>query len=178
LVFGLIWLKESLNRLQLAGALVAIGGVLAIAYQPADYLRFGSVLVLCSAFMYALHAAVIKRYGGQLEFLDFFFFRLLCTTGILFFVALGRHSLIFPGVKVWRLLILVATVDVVISRSLYYLALRRLKMSIHAVVLALSPVAAIAWASFLFDTLPNTQQLIGGFAVILGVLMVVLTRAR
>jgi drug/metabolite transporter (DMT)-like permease len=46
-------------------------------------------------------------------------------------------------------------------------------MSIHAIVLALSPVAAILWALLLFDTLPNLQQLIGGFAVILGVLMAV-----
>lgn len=171
--FGLIWLKENLERLQLAGALIAIGGVFTIAFQPVDCLRFGSLLILCSTFMYALHAAITKRYGEHIEFLDFFFFRLLCTSGILFIVALSRQSLIFPGARVWLLLILVGTVDVAISRSLYYLALRRLKMSIHAIVLALSPVAAILWALLLFDTLPNLQQLIGGFAVISGVLMAV-----
>ena len=176
--FGLFWLKERLTRLQLLGALVAIGGVFAIAYQSADYLRLGSVMILCATFMYALHAAIIKRYGAQMGFIDFFFFRLVCTTGIMFLAALGRQSLVCPEGKVWLLLILVATVDVAVSRSLYYLALRQLKMSIHAIVLALSPVAAIGWALLLFDTFPNVQQLIGGGAVILGVLMVVLVRAR
>jgi drug/metabolite transporter (DMT)-like permease len=178
LCFGLFWLKEHLTRVQLLGAFVAIAGVFTIAYQPADYLRLGSVMILCSTFMYALHAAIIKRWGEQMGFIDFFFFRLLCTTSIMFLSALGRQSLVFPEGKVWLLLLLVGTADVAVSRSLYYLALRRLKMSIHAIVLALSPVAAIGWALLLFDTFPNAQQLIGGAAVIAGVLLVVLVKAR
>jgi drug/metabolite transporter (DMT)-like permease len=45
-------------------------------------------------------------------------------------------------------------------------------MSIHSIVLTLSPLAAILWAFLLFDTLPTVQQLIGGIGVILGVFMV------
>jgi drug/metabolite transporter (DMT)-like permease len=67
-------------------------------------------------------------------------------------------------------------VDVVISRTLYYVALRRLKMSVHSIVLALSPVAAICWSLLLFDTFPTPQQLLGGAAVILGVLLVTVGR--
>ena len=175
--FGMFWLRESLTRFQMAGALIAIAGVFTIVFQPSDYLLFGSLMVLVSAFSYALHAALTKRFGGGMEFLDFFFFRLLCTTAILFFMAVARQSLILPDPKVWLLLILVGTVDVVISRSLYYLTLRRLKMSIHAVVLTLSPVAAILWAIFLFDTIPNPQQLLGGAGVILGVFMVMIVKS-
>jgi drug/metabolite transporter (DMT)-like permease len=49
-----------------------------------------------------------------------------------------------------------------------------MKMSIHSIVLTLSPVAAILWSLFLFNTLPTSQQLLGGTAVILGVLIVTL----
>ena len=174
--FGMVWLKDHLSRLQIFGACVAVCGVFIITFQPGDYLRFGSFLVLGSTLMYASHAAITKRYAQQMEFINFFFFRLLCTGGILFLIALCRRALAFPDTKTWFLLILVGTADVAISRSLYYLALRRLKVSIHAIILALSPVAAILWSLLLFDTFPNHQQFLGGIAVIAGVLLVLLNR--
>jgi drug/metabolite transporter (DMT)-like permease len=176
LVFGLFWLRERLALAQLCGALVAVTGVFIIAFQPGNYLRIGSLLVLSSTFMYALHAAIVKRHGGQIEFLDFFFPRLLCTTGFLFLFALGRRALVWPSATAWLLLALVGTVDVVVSRTLYYVALRRLKMSIHTILLTFSPVATVLWSLLLFDTMPTPQQLLGGTAVILGVLIVTINR--
>ncbi len=175
--FGLFWLRDRLTWTQVGGALMAVAGVFIITYQPGDYLRVGSLLVLGSACMYAIHAAIAKRYGGQIEFLDFFFFRLLCTTGVLFLFAVGRRALVWPSTSAWLLLGLVGTVDVVVSRTLYYVALRRLKMSIHSIVLTLSPVATICWSLLLFDTFPTPQQLLGGAGVILGVLIVTLNRS-
>jgi len=169
---GLFWLREKLTRAQIGGALLAVIGVFVITFQPGAYMRLGSLLVLSSAFMYALHAAIAKRYGGQIEFLDFFFFRLLCTTGMLLFFAVGRQALVWPSAHAWPLLALVGTVDVVVSRTLYYVVLRRLQMSVHSIVLALSPLAAVLWSLLLFDTLPTLQQFLGGAAVILGVLIV------
>jgi len=174
--FSLFWLREKLTAIQMVGALGAAAGAFTIVFQPGDYLQTGSLLVLSSAFMYSLHAAIVKRYGGQFEFSDFFFFRLLCTTGFLFLSALGRRALVWPSARAWTLLILVGTVDVTISRALYYLALRRLNMSVHSIVLAFSPAAAVLWSLLLFDTMPTVQQLVGGAAVILGVLMVTLPR--
>ena len=176
LVFGLFWLREKLALAQLCGALMAVTGVFIIAFQPGNYLRIGSLLVLSSTFMYALHAAIVKRHGGQIEFLDFFFPRLLCTTGFLFLFALGRRALVWPSATAWLLLALVGTVDVVVSRTLYYVALRRLKMSIHTILLTFSPVATVLWSLLLFDTMPTPQQLLGGTAVILGVLIVTINR--
>jgi drug/metabolite transporter (DMT)-like permease len=169
---GLFWLRESLTPTQVGGALLAVTGVFVITFQPGAYLRLGSLLVLSSAFMYALHAAIAKRYGGQIEFLDFFFFRLLFTTGVLLLFAVGRRALVWPSGQAWPLLVLVGTVDIVISRTLYYVVLRRLRMSIHSIVLTLSPVATVLWSVLLFDTLPSLQEFLGGAAVILGVLIV------
>jgi drug/metabolite transporter (DMT)-like permease len=45
-------------------------------------------------------------------------------------------------------------------------------MSIHTIVLTISPVATVLWSLLLFDTMPTPQQLLGGTAVILGVLIV------
>jgi len=176
--YGLFWLKEDFNRPQIIGAVVAIVGVFVITFQPGDYLRTGSLMILGSACMYALHAAIVKRFGQNMEFINFFFFRLFCTSAILFVMAVTRKSLVVTSATAWGLLILVGTLDVAISRGLYYLALRRLKLSIHAIILTLSPVAAILWALFLFDTLPNIQQAIGGVGVIIGVMVVLLNSGK
>jgi drug/metabolite transporter (DMT)-like permease len=172
----LFWLRDKLTKKQLAGALIAIAGVLIITFQPGDYLRLGSLMVLVSSFLYALHAAVAKRYGDEIDFVDFFFFRLLFTTSFLFVFAVSRQQFILPDGKALLLLIMVGTVDVVISRTLYYVTLRRMDMSVHAIILTLSPVAAVLWSLLLFSTFPSWGQLFGGFAVILGVLVVTLNQ--
>jgi drug/metabolite transporter (DMT)-like permease len=103
---------------------------------------------------------------------DFFFFRLLCTTGFLFMFSLGRRALVWPSGPAWLLLTLTATVDVVISRALYYAALRRSSLSMFNIVLTMSPVITVLWSLLLFDTMPSLQQILGGGAVLLGVLIV------
>ena len=173
---GVFWLRERLVRRQIIGSLLALSGVLIITFQSGDYLRLGSLLILSSAFMYALHTAIVKRYGADIDFVEFFFYRILSTSVLMFLVAFGRRALIWPDTTAWILIILAGTVDLVISRALFYLVLRQMKMSVHSIVLTLSPIAAIIWAFFLFDTMPSFQQLIGGVGVILGVLIVTLRK--
>jgi drug/metabolite transporter (DMT)-like permease len=169
--FGLLWLHDRLTRRQIVGTVLAIIGVFVITFQPVQYLRVGSLMIVFSTFLYALHAAIVKRYGGAMDFLNFFFFRLLFTTSFLFVIAVGQQALAWPTGSTWVLLALAGTVDVVISRSLYYLALRRLPITLFAVILTLSPVIAIGWALLLFNTFPSPQQLVGGLLVLLGVLL-------
>jgi len=82
--FGLIWLRERLVTLEIFGAVMAIIGILVITFQPGDYFRIGSLLIVASALMYALHAAVVKRYGTGMRLTDFFLFRLIATTGFFY----------------------------------------------------------------------------------------------
>jgi drug/metabolite transporter (DMT)-like permease len=174
--FGLFWLRERLSRIELVGALLAIVGVFIISFQPGDLLRLGSLFVLASTFTYALHAAVVKRYGGEIEFANFFLFRVASTTGFLLLFVVGRGQMQWPGWPAWGYLILAGSVDVVISRVLYYLALRRLQISFHAILLTLSPVVTILWSWALFGAWPVLQGVIGGTAVLAGVLVVTLSK--
>ena len=176
--FGLLWLRDHFNRLQFAGAALALLGVFIITFQPGDYLRLGAFMVVGGAFMYALHAALVKRYSNHLSLIDFFVFRLAATSLFLFVFAAVSRNLIWPDRQTWLLLIIVATIDVVISRTLYYTALRHLKMSLHSLVMTLSPVITVGWSLFLFGSSPTLQQLIGGMAVLLGILVVTLQQKR
>jgi drug/metabolite transporter (DMT)-like permease len=169
IVIGLWWLREQLHRLQIVGALLALAGVMLITFQPGDIFRWGALLILGSSLMYAYHAALVKRYGAQMGFIDFFFFRLLFTTLTLGVIALMRPWTVNAPPTIWLLILVAGTVDIVISRTLYYLALRRLPMSLHAIILTISPVVTLGWALLFFGTFPNPLQLIGGATVIAGV---------
>jgi drug/metabolite transporter (DMT)-like permease len=170
--FSVFWLRERLSSVEFGGALVALVGVLIISFQPGDYLRLGSLMVLASAFMYALHAAIVKRHGGEMEFGNFFFWRVASTTAFLLVFTSVGGQLVWPGREAWIIIILAGTVDVVISRVLYYVALRRLRLGIHTTILTLSPVLTVLWSILLFSEQPSTQAFIGGAAVIIGVVIV------
>ena len=178
LIFGVVWLGDRWSPQQLVGSALSLIGVFVISFQPGDYLRLGSLLVVGSSLMYASHAAIAKRYGDDIDLMSFFFFRLLATSTVLLGLALVTREWAWPSGRAWLLIILTATFDVVISRLLYYRALRMLTMSYHTVVLTLSPIATALWAWLLFGTHPGVQEAIGGTAVIVGVIVVSISRQR
>lgn len=169
---GIFWLGDRFERLQAVGAVIALAGLALVTFQPGDYLRLGSLLVLTSTFLYALHAALTKRFRGELDLLNFFFYRLLATSFFLILLALASRPQAWPALDAWPLLVLAATVDVIISRGLYYAVLQRLDMSVFAVGLTLSPVAAVLWSWLLFRVWPTGPQLLGGLAILAGVALV------
>jgi drug/metabolite transporter (DMT)-like permease len=175
---GYFWLRERFHWRAWAGTAVAVAGTFVISYQPSDLLQVGTLLILGSNFAYALHAAVTKRYGDEIEFANFFLFRVGSTTLFLFLFMAGQAGWAWPGWQAWLILLIAGSIDVVLSRILYYLALRRLQMSLHAIILTLTPVITILWSWLLFDTLPTMQSGLGGAAVIAGVLIVTTSRQQ
>jgi len=177
---SILWLGERLTSKEGVGTVVAIFGVFVVTFQRGggSNLLIGSVLVLLGAFIYALHTAVVKRYGQELEFANFFLFRVATTTFFLLLFMLFQGKWESPPPQAWVYLLLAGTFDVVISRVLYYLALRRLQMSYHAIILTLSPVITVLWSFVLFATVPTLQGVVGGTAVIIGIIIVTVARRQ
>lgn len=180
--FGILWLKEKLVRGEKIGGAIAIVGVFVISFQRGelgDQIWLGALLVLGSSFTYALHSALVKKQGSGIEFTNFFLFRMLTSISFLFLFSVGRGEMMWPtGWRVWLILLLAATLNVVISRGLFYVALRRLDLSILTILLTLSPVITIMWSFVLFGVMPSVQGLLGGTAVIAGVLLVTKSRQQ
>ena len=171
-LLGVFWLKEHFTRGQVMGAALATFGAAIIALQPGDYFRIGSLMIATATTIYTLHSALVKR-NGDLDFVNFFFFRLLFTTLWLFIFPAVQGAMVWPQPQAWPLLLFVGIVDIVVSRWLFYTALRRLNFSLLAVVMTFSPVIAVIWSLMFFHVVPSWQQLIGGLIVISGVLLVV-----
>lgn len=176
-VLGVLWLGERLSRIEALGAVIAVGGVVAIGAQPGDYFRWGSAIVIGSTFLYALHSAVVKRWGNEIPFGEFMFFRVASVAAVLALMAGAQRALVWPTPAAWGWLLVAATVNVVLSRGLYYLALRRLDMSLLAIILTLTPVVTWLWSMALFGGRPAGQELLGGAATLAGVLVVTSSRA-
>ena len=175
---GVLWLGDRLDRTQTVGAALSVVGVFVVAFRAGDYLRLGALLILGSAFMYALHAALVKRFGGGLPFAIFLLYRIVAT-GLGLGLIVAAQAVLLTGAATLAvdpeglgLVLLTATVDVVISRALYYLALRRLDMTLHTIILTLSPVVTMLWSFALFGSVPSGRELLGGLAVLAGVALV------
>jgi drug/metabolite transporter (DMT)-like permease len=177
--FGVLWLGERFTRWQALGAGLAVIGALVVAFQArGDVFRYGSLLLLMGSLAYQLHAALSKRYAGGINLLNFFFYRLLFTAFFLLLGAGAQRALVVPDARGLGIVVLVACVDIVLSRSLYYRALRRINISVFAVVMTLSPVLTALWSYALFGSTPSQQQLIGGAIVLAGVLILALKRGK
>ncbi|MFN8483122.1 MAG: DMT family transporter [Anaerolineae bacterium] len=171
-LLGVFWLKDRLTTRQGVGVAVALVGVATITFQPGDYLRIGALLVLTFAALYATHAGVVKRYGGHIAFTEFFFWRLAIMAGVMAVTTTAFRAWQWPSAQAWLALLVFALLDVVISRALYYMALRQLNMSVFSIILTLSPVVAILWTWGVFGVAPTLQQLVGGLAVVMGIAVV------
>jgi len=84
---------------------------------------------------------------------------------------------VWPTAEAWSWVALAAAVNVVLSRGLYYLALRRLDMSFLAIVLTLTPVVTWLWSVLTFGGQPTATEIGGGLATLTGVLLVTASRA-
>jgi drug/metabolite transporter (DMT)-like permease len=175
---GLLWLGERLTRVEVIGAALAVAGVVAVSLQPGDHFQRGSLLVIASTALYAVHSAIVKRYGGGIPFGQFMFFRVAAVAAVLVALVLAGGDFVWPTPVVWGWLLVTAFVNVVVSRGLYYLALRRLDMSVLAIVLTLTPVVTWLWSIALFGSRPSGQEIAGGVATLAGVLVVTSSRAR
>ena len=173
LALSYFWLKERLSQQELIGAVLCILGAFTISFQGGDVMRSGTFFVLASVVLYALHIAIVKRYGEGIDFENFFFFRVLVTSLFLaVFMSSSAHLSLPPNSLSWLILLTAAVVDVIISRLLYYWALRRMRLGIHTLWLTLTPVLTILWSILFFKESPTWQGLAGGVLVLIGILIV------
>jgi drug/metabolite transporter (DMT)-like permease len=178
LALGILWLRERLTRVEAAGTVLALVGVAVISFQPGgDYLRVGALIVIASTLLYALHSAVVKRYGSDIPFGEFLFYRVAAVAAVLLVLAMAQGALVWPSVVGWGWLFVAGLVNVVVSRGLYYLVLRRMDMSVLTIILTLTPVVTWLWSVALFGGRPTVAEFGGGVATLAGVLIVTASRA-
>jgi len=101
----------------------------------------------------------------------------ISVAAVLVGLALAQGAVVWPTPVAWGWLLVAAAVNVVLSRGVYYLALRRLDMSLLTIILTLTPVVTWLWSVVLFGGRPTAIEIAGGVATLAGVLLVTASRA-
>lgn len=176
LALGFFWLRERVSRLQALGSLISIGGIFLIALQPFATTGVGMLLAIVSAAFYSAHGAVVKRFGQSINFEQFFVGRMVGTTIFMLIFSSLRAEYVLPSWDTALLLLIAGAVNVVLGRVLYYQVLRRVSLSVHTILLTMSPVLTIVWAVLFFGAFLSGQEVLGGALVLAGLILVGLRR--
>ena len=95
LFFGIIFLKEKLNKGETVGIVITIIGGVIVAYQREGYLILGTITALSAAFFYSVLSFSIKKYASNLNMLTVANLRTLGVSIVVFtyLIILGKFEL-------------------------------------------------------------------------------------
>ena len=158
---------------------VGLGLILAHSFGGQhEFLALGAAMSFGSATSYAIYlfagSQVIQRVGSM----RFVAYALIVSSAcciVQFFVLRPLNALMIPA-PVYALSIVIAIVCTVLPIFVIAESLKRLGANSVAIVGALGPVSAMLLGYLGLDERMNTQQVIGAFLVLIGVLMVTLKK--
>lgn len=171
ILLGIIFLKERLTWIEIAGAVIAIIGTFVISFDSQSLLTLGIAVAIASAFFNAIHDTLAKSLTSKMDPLVMASIR---TSFSFFFLAsyaaaLGKIVSVPPGL--FFLILIGSTMSAVIGYIFYFLSMQRLEISKVAIIRTLDPFVVMLYALIIFRTFPTTIELTGGIMIVLGVIL-------
>ncbi len=179
ILFGVAFFKERFTRLESAGVLVAVAGVFVLAYGDLTLEIVGTLVLLGSALFFALANSLSKVYvknvnsvalaGGNSMFMFLFIF--------VYAVLSGRLETAFPSVTLGYA-ILGSVTGVVLSFVLFFKALQVFEVSKAATIRTVEPFLTAVFSFAILALAPTANQLAGGALIVIGVVVLSLTKGK
>ena len=176
---GIIILQERFGKIESLGVLTAIIGVLVLTYSG-DKLNFlSTVFTLAAAFCYSLANFIAKLNvkkvdpmvlaGGRSFFVFLLFLIISLTT--------GRVQTDIPNIA-FGYAFLGALTGAFIGFTFFYKALEKIKISKVITIRSIDPLFTTMFSFFILSIMPTTSQLVGGFLIIIGVVILSLYKEK
>jgi drug/metabolite transporter (DMT)-like permease len=172
---GILWLKEIPSRLQTAGILVTLAGMVlffSIGLKPGEPL--GMIILGLGLLSFTLFGVLGREAarGQKVDTLSLTAIPLALGGGLLLLIALPLEGLPRASAGTWGLVLWLAAVNTALGYILYNHALQVLTAFEMNVMLNLSPLwtALLAW--FLLGERLSSWQWVGMVVVIVGVVLV------
>ena len=179
IVFGVAFFKERFTRLEAAGILLAVVGVFVLAYGDLSLELVGSAVLLVAALLFASANSLSKVYvknldpvafaGGNSMFMLMFIFAFAVLTGTLE-TAFPSETLLYAFIG--------SVTGVVLSFALFFTALRILDLSKAATIRTMEPFLTAIFSFAILALPPTANQLAGGAMIVIGVVVLSLTKGK
>ncbi|MET3897819.1 O-acetylserine/cysteine efflux transporter [Devosia sp. UYZn731] len=178
IALALVFLGEKLNRYQALGALVAIGGIVAIASERFEVTALVPLLmVILAAFFWGV-ANIASKKAGQIDMLSFVVWGSLVPILPLFALSLvveGPTVIVASMTGIGMRTILVIAFNgyaaTILGFGLWSYLLARYPASLIAPFSLLVPVAGIASTIVLLGETVSTLEILGSLLVFIGLLL-------
>ena len=173
----LAWLlfKERVTSIFLLGMVVAIGGAAlmvksGLSLSPLNLL--GDALALATSVFYAGYIVSVKGLRRRLSTARLMLYSSTVSTAALLVLSLLKgESLVPPSVRGFLILLTLAWVSQVLGQGLIAYGLAHVPAAFSSVSLLLQPPGAVLLAWLLLDERINVWQGLGGFAVLVGIVV-------
>lgn len=173
---------ERVTTVTVVSILLAFVGVMMLSLGSGSgaLTAAGVVLVLVSAFTYALYIIVVDKCPLQMSSFKINFYVLFyCALGMLVFALVsGQPILLPPTPRAWFFVGWLAIVPAIMALVMMVYAAKYLGSTPTAILGALEPLTAVLIGIFLFGDAFSLRLLIGIILILAAVTLVVLAKAR
>ena len=175
-LLGAVALKEDLGWRRGAGLLLAFAGVVVLAGEPSSGRLTPILLLVTSAFAWAVSNLLLKTVRGMSSFatigwISVFSAPLVLAISLVFETD-HLAAIAAATWRTWAALLFVAVVTTILAYGLWSTLLRRYPMAVVVPFQLLVPVAAMAAGVAVLGEPVTWQRLVGGAATILGVAII------
>jgi len=179
IMFGVAFFKERFTRLEVVGIVVAVVGVFVLAYGDLSLELVGTAVLLGAALFFASANSLSKVYvkkvnpvalaGGNSMLMFMFIFT--------YTVLAGKLETAFPSETIVYA-VLGSVTGVVLSFILFFKALQVFEVSKAATIRTMEPFLTAIFSFIILALTPTANQLLGGALIVLGVVVLSLTKGK
>ncbi len=178
LLLGIIFLGERLNKGESIGIVITIIGGVVVAYQKERYLLIGTLTALSAAFCYSFLSFMVKKIAQNLNMLTVATFRALGVSIVLFIYLILTGTFKMPTFNQAIYMAFGGITGAYIAKACQFHAIKLLNVSRTTAVMPMESLFVVLFSYFLFDDLPPFYKLLGGAAIIIGVIFLVVFRGK
>lgn len=180
LLFGIVFLREKINRGEAAGMALTIAGGCAVAYHKDSYQLLGVAAVLTSALCYSVVAFCVRKelMRRKLNMLTVATLRIFGVSAILFLYLLASGTVEMPSPRDIVLMGIGGTCGAYIAKSCQFYAIKLLDLSRSTAVMPLESLFVVLMSLAVFGTVPPAIKLLGGVCILAGVVFLVVFREQ
>ena len=175
-IFGVIFLKESFNRIQFVGIILALGGVFALSLNGfstfTDLFKPGTQYVFMAAFLFSLATIIARKKRKTIDAAVLSVIRALILLLGFSVLAFVNHVSLSISLKSWVLLSLGSFLEVFITIVFAYKSLQYIQAFKTSVIISSKGIFALLSAWVFLNLTPLNIEIIGGLISIVGVILV------